>query len=32
MDAAEHARAEIEEVMGRETDDPADPSDGGSRA
>ena len=32
MDAAEHARAEIEEVMGRETDDPTDPSDGGSKA
>ena len=32
MDAAEHARAEIEEVMGRESQDPTDPPDGGSRA
>ncbi len=32
LDAAEHARAEIEEVMGRETDDSTDPPDGGSKA
>ena len=32
MDAAEHARAEIEEAMGRETDDSTDPPDGGSKA
>lgn len=32
LDAAEHARAEIEEVMGRESTDPTDPPDGGSKA
>jgi len=32
LDAAEHARAEIEEVMGKETDDSTDPPDGGSKA
>ena len=32
LDAAEHARAEIEEVMGREDQDPTDPPDGGSKA
>ena len=31
MDVAEHARAEIEEVMGRESKDPTDPSNGGSK-
>lgn len=32
LNAAEHARAEIEEVMGKEAGDPTDPSDGGSKA
>ena len=32
LDAAAHARAEIEEVMGREGREPTDPPDGGSRA
>ncbi len=32
MDAAEHARAEIEEVMGRDSKDPTDSSNDGSKA
>ncbi len=32
MDAAEHARAEIEEVMGRGSNDPPDSSDSGAKA